>query len=399
MRISSNVWKLYAQRFFSSLIPAYVIERLYWEQRGMTVEMVVYTEIIYAVTIVLLEVPTGILADRLSRKALIVAGAAMGCCEFALLLGASQFWHFALVVFLAGIGRSAASGSENALLYETLAQLGKPEAFEKQLGRLNAFDLAGTMLAALCGGLLAARFPLALNYWLSLGSAVVSLAFACWLTEPAAAADREEPGEAAAEAALMPVREYVRASLLFFRNRPGVRFVLLAGMLLGASISFIDEFWQLYVGKLGVPVGAFGLVSTCLFLLRMPGSLLAYKLKGRFSSKGLLASAYAAFAVGFACMAWLGGWGGLAAMALVCLFAGIVEPLCAGYLHHRIDSSMRATLDSFQSLGVGAATSLVGLGFGYFSSQVDVSGGYGFLAVVCAAFFLYTAGVPRKVTE
>lgn len=41
----NNVWKLYAARFFQSLIPAYVIERLFWEARGMTIQQVVYTEI------------------------------------------------------------------------------------------------------------------------------------------------------------------------------------------------------------------------------------------------------------------------------------------------------------------------------------------------------------------
>lgn len=60
----SNIRKLYVIRFFHNLIPAYVIERLFWEQRGMSIQMVVYTEIIFAVTVVLLEVPTGIIADK-----------------------------------------------------------------------------------------------------------------------------------------------------------------------------------------------------------------------------------------------------------------------------------------------------------------------------------------------
>ena len=33
MNYLQNVWKLYAIRFFYNLIPAYVIERLFWEQR------------------------------------------------------------------------------------------------------------------------------------------------------------------------------------------------------------------------------------------------------------------------------------------------------------------------------------------------------------------------------
>ena len=30
MNYANNVWKLYAIRFFHNLIPAYVIERLFW---------------------------------------------------------------------------------------------------------------------------------------------------------------------------------------------------------------------------------------------------------------------------------------------------------------------------------------------------------------------------------
>ncbi|WP_245596731.1 hypothetical protein [Shimazuella kribbensis] len=41
-----NIWKLRFFCFFQGLIPAYVIERLFWEHRGMTVIQVVYTEII-----------------------------------------------------------------------------------------------------------------------------------------------------------------------------------------------------------------------------------------------------------------------------------------------------------------------------------------------------------------
>ena len=49
-----NIKKLYIMSFFHSLIPAYVIERLFWQQRGMNVQMVIYAEIIYALTVTLL---------------------------------------------------------------------------------------------------------------------------------------------------------------------------------------------------------------------------------------------------------------------------------------------------------------------------------------------------------
>lgn len=147
--IRNNIWKLYAIRFFHNLIPAYVIERLFWEQRGMTIQLVVYTEIIYAITVVLLEIPTGIIADKWSRKKMIMVEAFFGCLELLILVYATEFWHFAAAIFLAGIGRSAGSGAENALLYDSLLSSGDEQSFEKCLGRLNAWDFSAAILAAL----------------------------------------------------------------------------------------------------------------------------------------------------------------------------------------------------------------------------------------------------------
>jgi len=38
---TGNIPILYLFRFYQNLIPAYVIERLYWEQKGMTIMMVI----------------------------------------------------------------------------------------------------------------------------------------------------------------------------------------------------------------------------------------------------------------------------------------------------------------------------------------------------------------------
>lgn len=63
-----NIIFLYVFSFFNGFIMAYVIERLFWAERGMSVNMVVSTEILYSIIVVLLEVPSGILADIFGRK-------------------------------------------------------------------------------------------------------------------------------------------------------------------------------------------------------------------------------------------------------------------------------------------------------------------------------------------
>ncbi len=396
-QLSANIRKLYLLRFFHSLIPAYVIERLYWEQRGMSIQEVVYTEIIFAVTIVLLEVPLGIAADKWGRKNLLLLDAVLACFEFLLLLFATEFWHFALIVGLAGAGRSASSGAEDALLYETLqAQgAGQERRFEQLLGRLRACDISATIIAALCGSLLASRFELELNYWLSLCATLTALAFTLSLREPPRAATDPLTEEAEEPSAFTT---YVKDAAKFFVMSPAVCWVVLSGMVLGVSVTFVEEFWQTYLDRAGIPVIWFGLFSAGLFLLQLPGSLLAHALIGRARYRTILTTVLVIFAIGFVCLsvATASPAVGLAAIGAICLAAGITEPLVSGYVQHRAPSAMRATIGSFQSFGENAAMAVIGMGFGYFSMKHDIYGGFGTLAVLCGAFLAWFYAVSRR---
>ena len=390
MNYMQNVWKLYAVRFFENLIPAYVIERLFWEQRGMTIQMVVYTEIIYAITIVLFEIPTGIIADKWSRKKMMVLNAFFGCCEICILIFATEFWHFAMVAFLAGVGRSARSGSENAILYDSLLRNGEAQSFEKHLGRLNACEFSAIILAALSGGLMANRFGFEFNYWVSMAGMFVSLCISLVLVEPDIKSETAMP---------IPIKEYIKISLRFFGKNPGVCLVLLSGMVTGAALNFIDEFWQLYINRLGIPVIYFGLFLAVLVFLRLPGSVIAYAMKNRFSYRFLLSGVVLVFAAGFLYLSVVKGYSSLVVIFLVCIVSGIIDPIATGYLHQRIDSSMRATIDSFQSLGLRAVLIIVGLGFGFFSSKLDIFGGYGFISFICGGFYIYFLVASKDIVQ
>lgn len=380
MGYETNIWKLYVFRFFYNLIPAYAIERLFWEQRGMSIQLVVYTEIIFAITVVLLEVPTGIIADKWGRKKMVVLSALLECCMFLILVFATEFWHFAVAIFLAGIARTSSSGSENALLYDSLLQNNKEQQFEKYLGRLNVCDYSSAIIAAICGSFLASKYGFEMNYWISVASMLVSSCISLMLIEPTVKSKSDESIE---------ISGYIKASINFFRKNPSVRLVVLFGMITGAALSFIDEFWQLYLNRLEIPVLYFGLYSAVIMILRLPGNIIAHVMKRRFSYKIILTCVIAVFAVGFLYVSVTKDYTGLGAIFLICLFSGIIEPISTGYLHHRTDSNMRATIDSFQSLGLNAVLIITGLGFGYFSSKYDIFGGFGFVAFICGVFFVY----------
>lgn len=310
---------------------------------------------------------------------MVVIGALLGSCEFFILIHATRFWHFALAVFLAGMGGAARSGSETAILYDSLLLRRRQQDFEKYMGRLNAWDFTAAMLAALSGSVLASRFAFELNYWVSFVSMLISLVFSLALVEPRVRSKLGAPER---------IKDYLAYSLQFFRNNTTVLWVLLGGAVTGASLTYVDEFWQLYLKEIPVPVMYFGVFSAGIMLLRLPGNLMAHALKERFTYRTLFLSMTAIFALGLACVSMFKGYAGMIAILAICGCSGIVEPLTSGYLHHRIDSAVRATLDSFQSLGQRALTALVGLGFGHLSTRYSLFWGFGFLGALCLVFLL-----------
>lgn len=383
-----NIWKLRFLYFFQSLIPAYVIERLFWEQRGITVQQVVYTEILYALTILLLEIPTGVLADQWNRKKMLIVSALLNCFEFYLLIYSTKFWHFAIVVILAGISYSFHSGSGNALLYESLKERKRERLFERELGILEIWKLMGAIAAAFSGSLLADSYPLEINYWISLVSTIFAFSISCLLIEPI----NKQPSS------LPPsIWVYTKKALHFFWNKPRVFVIISAGMVIGASLNFIEEFWQLYIFELKISVAYFGLFSICCMLFQIPGYLFVPLLQRYYHSTSILIVLQIVFVLGFSYIFLVHHVTSLIVICVLFFVSSMVEPLVTGYLHHRVKSEMRATIDSFQSLGSNLAVMGMGLGFGYFTSNSNIFSGFGFIACLCILYLLiFSIFAPKK---
>jgi len=86
-------------------------------------------------------------------------------------------------------------------------------------------------------------------------------------------------------------------------------------------------------------------------------------------------------------------------MVAVFLSAGVVEPLVSGYLHHRAESHMRATAESFASLGLRLVSMPLGLVFGAVSARFSIFAGFLPLAALCLAWFAaFQAAHARNIS-
>lgn len=162
---------------------------------------------IYYLSVVVLEVPSGWMSDRLGRVVTVRIAAASWIVSHALfLVGDDTFWVIALAQFFLAGGFASLSGTDVTLHYDTLEELGEAHQFARRESRVSSTGYAATAASALIGGLLG-LVDLRLAFAASLVLAIVQLAVAMRLTEP--------PGEHRAD----PLGRQLRLCARYLRGR------------------------------------------------------------------------------------------------------------------------------------------------------------------------------------
>lgn len=141
---------------------------------------------IYSVTHLaqsLLEVPTGVLSDKAGRKKTVVYGAVAGV--FALTFYAIGGAYLPLLVgaIFEGLGRAFYSGNNDALLYDTLAEMEQRESFQEYLGRTSSMYQFALAISAVLGSLIA-TISFQTVMWVSVIPMVLALIVSVRLVEP-----------------------------------------------------------------------------------------------------------------------------------------------------------------------------------------------------------------------
>ncbi|QUI22413.1 MFS transporter [Vallitalea pronyensis] len=390
MNNNHNIIKIYLYTLFHSFILAYVIERLFWASRGISIEQVVWIEIIYSVVVMVFELPTGMLADRFSRTTFIRIDALLAIVEFVIIIFATNFWHFALAIVLSAIGHAFQSGAHHAFIYDTLRASDKISHFEKVLGRVRAIEYLGVMISGLLGALVAAKFQYVTTYWISLGSVIV--AFIITLTLKEVPKSQEQ--------AAQPTWSKKDWSQVwtFMLSKKHIRYITLIGIMSGGVIVYLDEFWQLYMQAIDIPVIYFGIINVFGFGAVVIGSIRATSLKEKFGFHSMIRFAMTMITIGFLWLALYHHWFSIFAVMLIYFASAVIEPLIYGYLHDHAIEQYRATIESAYSLLSRLAVALIGLPFGYLATHYTIFSGFMYLAVVLTLLKMLTVVLGRKLT-
>jgi len=237
---------LHHLHFFSGvLIPFFTI----WG--GISFFQVMILQAFFTISVFVLEVPTGVIADKYGRRtSLILAGlvTSMAAIVYSSYPG---FWIFMAGEFLWAIGSSLISGADQAMVYDSLRKLGRENESKKIYGRWNSIGLVSIGIAAPIGSLIAEY--MGLRYTMLLMSIPLFLAglYAFTFKEPEIGQRKEK------ESYLTTLR----GGFKYFKNHKILKILAFDFVLIGSISFFIIWIYQVVLQNLGISIKWFGFVA------------------------------------------------------------------------------------------------------------------------------------------
>ncbi|MFG3104169.1 MFS transporter [Streptomyces sp. NPDC048182] len=350
---------LYGYAFLDDFVLLYPVYALLFADTGLSVWQISSLFAVWSATGVVLEVPSGVWADAVSRRLLLVLGPLLTAAGFALWVLVPSYGAFALGFLLWGAGGALASGSLEALVHDELDRLGAAGRYARVMGRARSAGLVAVMAAMAVAGPVFAWGGYAAVGGASVLVCLVRAALATRLPEHRTPSSDETDGWAAS----------LRTGLAAARADRSVRGALLLVPAVSAVWGALDEYTPLLVRDTGVAEATVPWLLLMIWTGATAGGLLAGpgERLGTAGFAGLLAGAALALAVG-------AGSGSPAGLVLVGLAFGgfqLAHVLADARLQHRIDASGRATLTSIAGLGGELGTVAV---YGGYAAVSDAGG-------------------------
>lgn len=362
-KIRSNVWKLYLVRALSSFTLVMPIIVLFFKENGLSMKQVFLLQSIFSLVALSLEVPTGYFADRVGRKKSIVIGGIVATLGFLVYSLAYGFWGFLLAEILLGIGISFISGSDSALLYDTLLEMQKEGEYKKIEGKKLSMGMFSEGISSILGGFLALvslRFPF---YWdVVITFMVIPVALTLFEVKRY---KQEEKKESSIGAML----KLIKYSL---HDHAEVKWLIIYSALVGASTLTMVWFIQIYWMATKVPLELFGISWATLMFAAAFFAWNAHHVEKVLGRKNSLILLIVLPALGYFLLSsfWF-VWSGIFIL-LFYVTRGMNNPVLCDYINKLVSSDIRATVLSVKNLAGRLIFSIVGPFAGWISDAFSL---------------------------
>lgn len=361
--IHPNIYKLYLiklSKWFMLIMP---VIALFYTENGLDEFDIYLLQAIYSFSVAVMEIPSGYMADVIGRKKSLVIGSVLGTLGFVLYSVSDSFNHFLVAEIVLGLGGSFISGSDSALLYDSLAAMRHQHRYLQYEGRITSLGNFAETAAAICGGLIAAFATYRAVYVCQALIAALAIPASLLLVEP----EREK----------LITRPGVRQILSICHQSLFVNTKLSATILLSSvtGTATLCMAWtaQVYFVNKGLDEVTITPIWVILNLTVATVAAFAHKTRSALGAKESLLLIIFYIPLGYILLGTLPLIPALGALLLFYAIRGYATPVLKDLTNQNCESHIRATVLSIRSLIIRTSFSILGPLIGIISRKHDLS--------------------------
>ncbi len=349
---SRNIPLMYIASVMSGMVFFAPILALYLEESLFTVTNIAIVFSVKAFALALFEIPTGAIADLFGRKNAKILAYFFHIMAIVFLYIGGTIEMFIAYGVLSAFGRSLSSGTNDALIYDTLKEEGKEKYYKKVIGIYHALWPMGASMAGIIGGYLA-KVSLELPVAITFIPLVIALTLAFFLKEPEYEKETHKNIFRQMTASLKTVVKSRQLIIIFFGS-----------LLITAVGEAFHVLRPLFLQFKEIPVEYFGYVFAVIFALGSIGHFLSYSVSERLGNKKSLLLFVTVSPLFIILSTFTGGLVMLCFIVIPPLFFGLRRPVINHFINIEATSSQRATVLSIGNflryLGMGVMVPFIG---------------------------------------
>lgn len=317
---------------------------------------------IFSGVVILVEVPTGVFADRIGRRRSMLLGALTMVASCLIAADATTFGEFAVAEVLAAVSIALCSGADSAYLFDFLRSHDRVHEYSRYESTASAWHLMGSAVAFAGGGLLA-QIDLALPYLVTAGVAAIAAVIACLLHDDRPVVDDRVP----ARLVMKSWTSQMTSALGEVAGNPRLAWMVGYSAVVFVLLRATVYLYQPYLSARGFSPVEIGVLFAAVYVVASLVAYRTYQLRRWIGDEVLLWALLGTLAVCFLGLAGVssGPWM-LALLAAKAVANGVYSPLTKPLLNLEItDSRRRAAILSVESMArrvaMGLFAPLIGL--------------------------------------
>ncbi len=340
MKYIKNIKVNYAFTFIRNFSVTQGIWMLYLASRGLSLLEIGLLEGIFHTASLIMETPTGAVADIFGRKTSRLIGCALSVLSAALMILSDGFAMFAVSFVISALSYNFESGAGDALVYDSLLLDGREETYMKVAGRTEVvFQSAGIAALALGGLLGNIRYELA--YYAAMALAVAALLTGTLMKEPETGACRKHEGM------LVSLKRQYVDSFAALRGSARLKYLLFVVPVFSSSVTLSFYYLQIAWENQQISTAGIGLYLAISSVAAAAGAFFAHRIEKRLGERAILAGAplilaLLIFALRFTNVA-------LIPFCVISVLETVIFVSTRSYINRIIPSAQRATILSLES--------------------------------------------------